>query len=195
MPNPQEEKAAALALFGRLNITPEHLVIADRPDVRFRHDHKQIGLEITMADPEEYRRVHALRHELGVTFPSGLHDEHGRRRTTTELREDISNPNVQWQPVDQALARWARCIRRAYENKLAKLRRPGFERFDEDWLLIAGTTGPDNSTPNLEFAPRFLALELSHAATDEPQFHKVYIHFDAFLFRYQEGQLSFNFQP
>ncbi|MBL9158410.1 MAG: hypothetical protein JNJ70_13110 [Verrucomicrobiales bacterium] len=195
MPDANEEKALARELFRRLQIEPEDLVVADRPDIRFRWQGRQIGLEITKADPEEYRRIVQFRGHEGTLDVGNLHDEHGRRRTNDELRNAVTRIGAAWTDVDIVWGRWVRTIRRALETKLEKLAKPSFECFDENWLLIAGVTGPANNEVDYCGASEALARELSSIPRSEPSFHAVYIHFESYLYQFRDGLLQLNHQP
>jgi|GEM_PF-2916790 len=193
MPNPHEEEALARKLFRRLQIVPEDLVIRDRPDVCFHWADKKIGLEITQADAEEYRRVEQLPNEASCIFPGNLHDERPSRRSTSELQAEVLNPHGPWQNVGEVIDRWSRAISRAYTTKLEKLARPGLAHFDENWLLIAGITGPGDNEIDLRLAHDALARELGSVAQAPPIFDKVYIHFDCYLYEFESRSLRFNY--
>ncbi len=193
MPNAHEERALAQNLFRRLHLEPEDLVLRDRPDASFRWDGRSIGLEITRADAEEYRRVEQIPNETNCLFPINLHDERPARRSTSELQAEVLNPGGAWQDVDLLIDRWARAVQRAYTTKLEKLSRPGFQHFDEDWLLIAGFTGPGDTEIDLSLANDALARELSSVAQTPPVFHKVYVHFERYLYEFDGRSLRFNY--
>ena len=196
MPDPREEEALSQALFRRLQIEPTEVVAGDRPDVRFRWDGKQIGMEVTMADPEEYRRIDRLsRDHPGMLDVSNLHDEHGRRRSTPEITDEVVRFSPVWTDVDVVWGRWARKVRQSYETKLVKLAHPDFERFDEDWLLISGLLGPGENEVEYHGATQALARELDGIGPRTVDFHAVYIHFESYLFRLRDGALQVNFKP
>ena len=190
-PKQKDELSFARRLFERIGIKPTDVESADRPDIRFTWEGKRIGLEVTLGDSEEYLRIQAMKlsGELkGVTHPVGLHDERPERRSKDEVVEEALTPK--WDDAEALGERWAKKLRSAYETKLGKLKQPGFQHFDENWLLVPGFEGPANDVVDRRERPRQLANELAQVQLAGAGFDRVYFHSGDYLFTYQGGELS-----
>ena len=173
------------------------LEFGDKPDIRFRLDEKQIGLEHTRIDPQEYRRGAKL---ADAQFPercfstTGLHYERELRRDNDDLVETMFNFG-EWEEVGIAMERWAKSCASALMTKTKKMNHPEFDRFDENWLLVTGEIGPDNDQVSWNIAPRYLFEAIKQAgfcadaASGEAQFHRVYFSFDPHLFLHTTQKL------
>jgi len=191
MPDPVQERFFAERLLSLLNLGPANLVVSDKPDIRFELGGKRIGLEITRVDSQEFRRgeiMHMERMANTAVSTTGLHDDHGRRRTSDELLETMGSYDT-WENVGTAMERWARSCAGALVTKTRVLNRPDFERHDEDWLLIVGIDGPADDVVSVPLALESLANAIctvvpcpdfnsAHTAF----FMRTYFHFESHLY-------------
>jgi len=198
MPSQVEERFDSEQLFRLIQIVPESLEFGDKPDIRFTLDRKRIGLEHTRIDPQEFRRGFKLanKHFQNPIFSStGLHDDREQRRNNKELIETMLDSD-QWEDVSEFMGRWAASCATALITKTAKLNHPDFEKFDENWLLVAGEDGPWIDQVSWNIAPKYLFVAIRQAGLPKPasfqgkQFLRVYFHFDPHLFLLTNNQLN-----
>jgi hypothetical protein len=130
---------STLGAAGRLTF-PASLEHRDKPDFLLEDAGKSIGIEVTEAISQQYAAYCALAER---EFPSALLElGHFRwdspERTAEEMRALLRQRKLTsegW--AGNAPEReWALFIQSAVDNKLAKLARPDFAKFDCNWLSI-----------------------------------------------------------
>lgn len=115
--------------------TPPH----DRPDFLLEMGARSIGIEHTEAVPQNEAHASFLREQGNgpETFfiPHTLPGE--PRKSKQQLLEEIEldDPSDGW-AGDSPEREWADAMAQSISAKVTGLSAPGFERFQEDWLLI-----------------------------------------------------------
>jgi hypothetical protein len=131
-----------LATMAELNLVHYPLTVQhrDRPDFLVQFGETPIGIEVTEAISEQYAAYSALAER---EFPDVLiepgHFRWGRPKlTTNEMRALLRQDQLSASPWvgDRAEREWALYIQSIVESKLAKLAKPGFSHFSENWLSI-----------------------------------------------------------
>lgn len=190
MPDPHRERQFAEILFGRLGIEPLNVLSGERPDLRFEFGSKRVGMEITECTPEEYYRGSKIANGLGgpIVYSISHLGEPESRRKNPELFHDMFNrPDY----VDMNVARreWCDRLQRRIVGKREKL--PGFEQFDENWLLVWDNIGlSDDASTLLEIQPDMLATPFG-AAAGETDFHHIYVLSGDYTFDIVPGKIAF----
>lgn len=113
--------------------------IRDRPDVLLTLPFGLVGIEITEGLPADWARVDALREHSqieGVTFLSRFRPKQpARNKSEIAFMASGRDQGSAW-GGDSTERDWAEAMAHSVEIKTAKSRRPGFVRFDANWLLI-----------------------------------------------------------
>jgi hypothetical protein len=139
MPNPNEERQYAKLLLSALELQAFSLEVADKPDVRMVINGCRIGLEVTDATPEEYRRAkNALKapDKGGCIFTEHLQHRPERRVTDKLIAEGVSLDGP-WVNSLDSFNNWTSRIEERIRDKQRAFAHPDFQRFDQNWLLIA----------------------------------------------------------
>lgn len=130
---------AALPYGNRLAF-PLSMQQRDKPDFVIYAGAVNIGLEATIAMSSNYAKCVVLRDE---EYPDTLIDMGLFRRGAPELskdqmREILASGRLSSPPFagDSMERDWAASIDDRVADKLAKIRSPGFNRHDENWLII-----------------------------------------------------------
>jgi hypothetical protein len=149
MPNPDFERIHAENLLAALNLTPESLIVADKPDIRLNINGSQIGLEVTEATPEEFLRATKKFAEMNYQrcLSTTNYQQRDERRNTIDLLAEGLRPEGVWVDSTDLMARWGSRILERMRDKLRAFGDSGFERFESNWLLIVD---PLNELPNYE---------------------------------------------
>lgn len=177
MPDLVNEQFAANHFLSAIGISAESLKQRDKPDFVLQDGGQMIGLEVCNASPEEYQRATKVLHRRqwgGCVFTGNL-QHRDERRSTSELINEATNPNVPWRNIGEIHDRWRMGIERRLLEKERAFTNAGFSRFDQNWLLIY----------DLEVAPvsykidiQLIEMDLrSLGSTFAPAeyFHKVWI--------------------
>ena len=128
------------ALIGKDRLLyPLCLVRRERPDFLLTLNAAQIGIEHTEAVPQNEAHRTVLREEgnsPGVFFIS--HHQPGEtKKPRKELVEEIeANRSGDGWVGDSVETEWADAMFHFIKQKVATLQKDGFERFEQDWLLI-----------------------------------------------------------
>jgi len=167
-----------------IRITPR-----DRPDVLLAFPNTEIGIEITEAVPTNWAKTSALHedhdYENVMFIP---HCKPGESpRSTAELDriargEDMGVPWVGDSPERE----WAEAMLHSTNQKAAKVVKPGFSRFDHDWLLIY-----DNwPLPSVdEEAAAYYFRDLLLAAKSALPFHAVFVEGSKHFWHFKDEQM------
>ncbi len=156
----------------RFPLTLEH---RDRPDFVLVSHGTSIGIELTEAVAENLARSSALR-EQGVgpsTYLLRRATPGEPARSSATLKQEILQdiPGRPWEG-DEPEREWAAAMAHFAASKVAKAAKPGFARYEQNWLLIY-----DNwSLPavDLEHASGLLLAELL-AANISSTFDRVFV--------------------
>jgi hypothetical protein len=117
----------------------------DRPDFRLFQGQKDIGIEHTIATNQNVESIFALAKEEGKIVMIAA-DEFGPDTpaiTTEQKREIINRPHKITTPGfgDDGMEKaWSRWILKTIENKTADFRKPDFNKYNDNWLLIDDET-------------------------------------------------------
>lgn len=128
------------ALVGRNHFSyPLSLIRRERPDFLLTMDATRIGIEHTEAISQNAAKKQVLREKgIGPELSFLSHHQPGeRKKSAKELIEEIkaNNPGTGW-AGDSVEREWAEAMSHSIERKAVTLMKAGFERFDDDWLLI-----------------------------------------------------------
>jgi hypothetical protein len=146
-----------------------------------------VGIEITEAIPENWAKISAL-HEVheydNVMFISRCKPGESRR-PTAELDKIARGEDmgVGW-GGDSPEREWADVMLHFARQKAAKLAKPGFQRFDRDWLLIY-----DNwplPAVNEERAAEYLRAKLAVEIPPLP-FHAIFVEGNKHFWHFEDG--------
>ena len=164
MPNPNEERQYAKLLLSALELQAVSVEVADKPDIRMVINGSRIGLEVTDATPEEYRRgKHALKASGNRECISTEHWQHRvERRATNKLVDEGGNIDGPWVNSHDSFNNWASRIEERIQEKIRAFAHPDFQRFDENWLLIGDLLHSEiTHEPDLIEARRFFQTLVS----------------------------------
>lgn len=129
---------STLSATERLNF-PLTLTRQERPDFRMTLGSRQIGIEHTEAVPQNEAHRTVLS-EAGygpkVRFISNHRPGEARKPAGRLISELEANNGGDGWAGDSVEREWARAMNHFISRKISKLKAKGFERFDEDWLLI-----------------------------------------------------------
>ncbi len=129
---------------------PIELIHRDRPDFLLRTRGRDIGIEHVEVVPRNEAHMARLReegHGPDVHFVRhGALDEPKltRKQALKEIEDD--DPGDGW-VGDSPEREWAEAMARAAENKVAVAGKPGYEAFDETWLLMYDGWPVPNNDP------------------------------------------------
>jgi len=156
---------------------PVSVVHRDRPDFLVRNGNREIGVEATEGITPEFAKYSALAHRQ---FPNALL-EPGHFRPDDPPSTDEENCKLLSQNQltsdgwagDAAEQEWAEHIRKIVDNKLAKLLRDDFQKYDENWLYVY-----DNlplPRVDLDEAIEFLRPSLEPQWSRRPNFDSLFV--------------------
>lgn len=161
------------------------LIVAhrDKPDFLIDAGSRKAGIEITEAISQQFADFCALAER---EFPDALLEPAHFRwdapsRTIEEMRALLRHSQLTsdgW-AGDRPEQEWARFILSAVDSKLAKLARPDFDKFDENWLSIY-----DNlPLPNIDLDKAITLLRplLQDRWSRTPSFHTVFVEHGAVI--------------
>jgi hypothetical protein len=94
-----------------------------------------------------------------------------------------------WKSADEVMMEWKQQIGEALNSKRQKLNKPGYQIFDENWLLIHNYRPLPNDDFTRQKAGQHLKELFSEASTRLRDFDIVFVHSGDFLFRQQMGEL------
>ena len=156
---------------------PASVQHSDRPDFQVQFGEATIGVEVTEAISEQYAAYSALaEHEFPDAFLEPGHFRWGRPKLTMdEMRALLRHDKLSATPWvgDRAEREWALYMQSIVESKLAKLAKPGFSQFSENWLAIYDNLPLCHI--NLEKAVAFLRPALAAYWRCSPGFSAIYV--------------------
>ena len=119
---------------------PVSVTHRDRPDFLIQTGSAKLGVEVTEAISEQYAAYCALgEREFPEVFLEPAHFRWGGPKLTVEqMRELLCQSQLTsdgWSG-DRPEQEWAFFIQSVVETKLAKLARPDFVKFDQNWLSV-----------------------------------------------------------
>jgi len=118
---------------------PLRLIHRDRPDFLLYMGEQRIGIEHVEAisENEAHRKVLRERgYGLEVYFISHKKPGEPRKKAKKLIEEIEKNITGDGWEGDSVETEWAAAMLYFLKQKIATVRKEGFERFDEDWLLI-----------------------------------------------------------
>lgn len=144
-------------LLGKDRISyPLNLIKREGPDFLLTSNGVQIGIEHTEAVPENEAHKDALRKKGNGpdAYFIQLHHPGERKKSKKELTAEIkANPLGDGWRGDKPEREWAGAIIHFIDKKVKSMHKDGFERFEQNWLLIYDNWIP---RPNLYKAVSFL---------------------------------------
>lgn len=118
---------------------PVHVTPRDRPDVLLTHAFAKVGIEITEAIPADWAKVSALHTQRNyinpIPYPRFILGEESRSTEELDLIARGGHVGTAW-GGDSPEREWAEAMHYFTQEKIKKLNKQGFDRFDQDWLLI-----------------------------------------------------------
>ncbi|MBN2270873.1 MAG: hypothetical protein JXN61_09685 [Sedimentisphaerales bacterium] len=118
---------------------PLRLVHRNRPDFLLCYAKREIGIESTEAVSQEYAETDALAERMGVhtlLFMDQFRRETPKRSVKERRQLIIEQPYGAGFGDDEPELEWARWIMDCIRDKTNALSKPGFAKFDKNWLLI-----------------------------------------------------------
>lgn len=158
MPNQNEERYYAELLLSTMELIPDSLQVKDKPDIRLEIGSRRIGIEVTDATPEEYRRAEKVIRSKGWkdVLSTGNFQHRLKRRTTAELEREGVDLDGQWADSSNVFDAWSLRIEERLKDKERAFLDQNFERFSENWLLIVDWEhSAITYEPDLHMAERF----------------------------------------
>lgn len=118
---------------------PINLVHRDKPDFLLELDQQKVGIEVTEAIHENAAAIDAYRKNKGIdgVFSVKRHLPENAKLRGAELRREASSndPGDGW-AGDSVEHEWAGAMKNSVIGKVAKSKKPDFELFKRNWLLI-----------------------------------------------------------
>ncbi len=164
MPNQNEERYYAELLLSVMELIPDSLQVKDKPDIRLAIGGRRIGIEITEAAPEEYRRAKKTIRAKGWkgVLSTGNFQHRIERRTTAELEREGLDHDGPWSESSKVFDAWSLRIEERLKDKERAFLDRNFERFSENWLLIVDWEhSAITHEPDLRMAERFFQKLIS----------------------------------
>jgi hypothetical protein len=162
----------------------------DRPDVLIQSDHSKIGVEITEAISQQFAAYSALaeREFPSVFLEPGKFRWGAQSLTVAQMRELLrqGRPTSDGWAGDSAEREWALFIQSVVDTKLAKLARPDFGKFEQNWLAVY-----DNlPLPNVHLADAISLLRplLADRWRREPGFDVLFVEHGPVIARITESE-------
>jgi hypothetical protein len=149
----------------------------DRPDFLIEAAGVRIGVEVTEATSGEWAHAQAIaENEERIAWLEPQHFSGGvsrrpRKEILQLLRQDKLTSDG-W-AGDQMEREWVCFMQRSFDDKLVKLARPEFDKFDENWLCIYDNT-PSGGI-HIDKAINFLQACLADAWHCVPTFDVLFI--------------------
>ena len=164
----------------------------DKPDFILSTRSRKIGLETTSFTDEEVMRadhLHFTRFPSACITTTGLRDG-ASRRSSKEISEAMFSWDGPWESVADGAEHVARKIFESIRLKRQKFHSPGFDKFDQNWLLLTDYRNPfsDYITDSILTQHLLTASQRSDAIGNE--FDRIYIFYGPRCFRLQNGQLA-----
>ena len=154
-----------------LAVTP-----GDRPDLVLSSASGRTGIEIIEAVPTDKARVDALSEREGITdFRYVPRYRAGEERRSVQEIEDIARGRVPTYPhMGDSMERdWVEAMLYFAGQKADRFARPGFAKYDRNWLLIYNNWSP---TAGLDDQAAITALDRRFFNQDRPSpFDRIFI--------------------
>lgn len=175
------------ALMGKDQLSyPLELIQRDRPDFILKINGVQIGIEHTEAVPQNEAHKTVLRvrdkGEGPEVYSISRHQPGELRKTAKELVEEIkADPSGPCWVGDSVEKEWSAAMLYFVKGKIEKLAKEGFEKFEQNWLLIY-----DNwslPAPDREKAANFLLPKIREC-NSFANFDSVYIITGNFIYNF-----------
>jgi hypothetical protein len=145
---------------------PLRLEKRERPDFLLQFSSDRVGIEVTEAVPPDWAWANARREKLNSNKLIFLQQFHpGEPQRSAEEIDKIArseNPGDGW-GSDSPEREWAEAMLHFSLQKAGKLLKPGYERFDGNWLLIYDNwplPAVDESKAAAYFMRRLMALDV-----------------------------------
>lgn len=153
---------------------PITVIHRDRPDFHIQHGSKGVGVEVTEVVPENDAAIDACRehHQVEGPFFMKRHSPGEGRLKGAELRSAAtSNESGDGWGGDSVEREWVAAMLAFISAKVEKTRKPGFQLFQENWLLMY-----DNwSLPGVDREDAAARLSASLGSDHFGPFHKIWI--------------------
>jgi hypothetical protein len=172
---------------------PSGVTESERPDFFVTIDGHRIGIETTESVYQEYVRGSKLQSK---PYRDMTHlQDRDRRRPNDELLFDMLNLNSEWKDSEQVMRDWRDKVASTLERKRAKLAKPGFQLFDQNWLLICDMPGLADDMFTYDRACCHAAAIFEAPFAGSPDFDTVFVLSGRYLFRWDQQKLTLNYAP
>jgi hypothetical protein len=174
---------------------PSDISENERPDFVVTISGQRIGIETTASVYQEHVRASKLHLELcpnQCIVTTHLQDR-DQRRSNDMLLTDMLNLNSEWKDAEQEMRDWHDKIASTLKSKRANLAKPGFQLFDQNWLLIHDEPGLANDTFTYDRACHHTAALFSAPFAGARDFDAVFLLSDRYLFRWHQKNLTLNY--
>jgi hypothetical protein len=175
---------------------PDSKVHADKPDFRITVSNRIIGVETTRLNYEEQVRAQEIHKS---EFPqswgnlTGLKD-HQPRRSNEQIIKSVSkhptDPTIRGKKSCEVILDWKHRVAEILKKKRFKYNQPGFEIFDENWLLIHHYPPAQIDVYTLSLAQQCLNEIFNKPKERNRDFDTIFIHSGDYLFRWQKQKLT-----
>ena len=176
---------------------PLRLVHRDKPDFLLCYNEREVGIEFKETVSQEMAETRALAKHMGekVTFSMGHFKKGTPKRTTSERREIIQNqPVTDGSADDEDEREWAEWMMDVVRKKTKTFNKPGFEKFDENWLLIYDNLPVQLTvSEDINTAMGYLAVELNSYWLKKKRYNDILIETGGLLVEIHSGK--WNQQP
>lgn len=115
------------------------LIHRNKPDFLLRYGQREVGVEFTEAISEEMAETRALAEHIGEKVTLSMdHFKRGTPKRTAAGRRQIirTQPVVPGWADEEAEHEWALSIMESVLAKTKDFDKPGFKKYDRNWLLI-----------------------------------------------------------
>jgi hypothetical protein len=174
---------------------PSEITNSERPDFILKIAQQRIGVETTSSVFQEYVRsskIHFEKCPNSCINTTHLLDR-DKRRSSDDLLSDMLNLYSPWKDAEKDMCDWRDKIASALKSKRSKLSNPGFQHFDQNWLLIHDEPGLANDIFSHDRACRHMTSLFSEPVISASDYDTIFILSNLYLFRWHEQQLTLNF--
>jgi hypothetical protein len=164
----------------------------DRPDFALFNRKRSVGLEVSTFSDEETHRGAALADRL---FPkawitlTGLRDRNPPRRSD-EILDTMSNLELPWPLCAEEAKHTVKKIFESIRRKNRNLCSSGFNKFPENWLLLADEQNFFRDVVGEPTIQHHLERSLCGTSVMGTDFDRIYIFYGLCCYRVERGKLA-----
>lgn len=165
---------------------------SEKPDFIITCANRTIGVEHTRAVYQEVVRAGKLHFTKCPNLVADFTDLKDRqaRRSNEEILASMLSPVGSWRKTDEANSEWKQKIASRLRSKRDRLNQPGYQLFDENWLLIHDFPPLPAWSETEHWAGSYLKGLFSETPDVSKDFDIVFVHSGQYLFRWKEHELG-----